>query len=254
MRLVSSETLGSDFMVPADAEFVIEGIIRRGKLKPEGPFGEYTRYFGGQGLRPVMEVTCLSYRENPYWLSIIPGYDDEGYGIGALRREGYVFEVVRRVVPQVLNVYRPNSCPHHIYVQIRKTEDWQARAVIMAVLSMPEAIKHVFVFDEDVDIFNDGEVFWAIGTRSDWAKDLIVVPDLFATQLDPTTSGLGLGTRAGIDCTKPAPPKVYEQRSFIPKGVMDSIQLSDYLGAAMAWREQEAGFPARKQGVESGKD
>jgi 2,5-furandicarboxylate decarboxylase 1 len=233
LRLVQSDTLGPKFLVPADSEFVIEGVIVRGKLAPEGPFGEYTRYFGGQGLRPVMEVTCVTHRENPYWLSIIPGYDDEGCGIGALRREGYVFEVVRRIVPEVLNVYRPNSCPHHIYVQLRKTQEWQPRALIMAVLSMPEAIKYVFVFDDDVDIFNESEVLWAIGTRSDWTRDLIAVPDLFATPLDPTTSGHGLGTRGGIDCTKPAAPKVFEQRSFIPEEVMDRIQLGDYLSSGI---------------------
>jgi 3-polyprenyl-4-hydroxybenzoate decarboxylase len=98
----------------------------------------------------------------------------------------------------------------------------------MAVLAMPEAIKHVFVFDQDVDIFDEQECLWAIGTRSDWSKDLIVVSDLFATSLDPTTTGRGLGTRAGIDCTKPAAPALYEQRSYIPPEVMDQIQLADF--------------------------
>ncbi len=227
LRLVPSETLGEDFLVPADAEFVIEGIVPRGKLKPEGPFGEYTRYFGAQRLNPYMEVTCISHRENAHWTSIITGYADDQ--IGALRREGLVFDAVQRVVPQVLAVYRPMPAPHHMYIQIKKTHDAQPRAAIMAALSLPDGIKHVFVFDEDVDIFDEQEVQWAIDTRSDWAKDLIVVPNLEATHLEPTTKGDGLGTRAGIDCTIPAPPAVYEQRSFIPKEVMDRINLKDYL-------------------------
>jgi len=229
LRLVPSETLGDDFLVPADAEFVIEGTVPRGKVKPEAPFGEYTRYFGGQRLNPYMEVSCISHRRGAHWVAIIPGYDDEGYGLGALRREGTLFDVVKRVVPQVTNIFRPNSCPHHIYVQIRKTHDSQPRAVISAVLSIPESVKHVFVFDEDVDIFDDHEVLWAIGTRSDWAKDLIVVPNLFTTSLDPTSTGNALGTRAGIDCTKPAPPATYSQRSFIPSEVMERVKLEDFL-------------------------
>ena len=228
LRVVASETLGDDFFVPADAEFVIEGTVPRGKRKPEAPFGEYTRYFGGQRLNPYMEVTCISHRKDAHWVSIIPGYDDEGYGLGALRREGSLHDVVRRAVPQVTNIFRPNSCPHHIYVQLQKTHDSQPRSVIMAVLSIPESIKHVFVFDDDVDIFDEHEVMWAIGTRSDWAKDLIVVPNLFTTSLDPTSTGNALGTRAGLDCTKPAPPAVYEQRSFIPSEVMDRIKLEDF--------------------------
>ncbi len=227
IRLVPSETLGDDFLIPADAEFVIEGTVPRGKLKPEGPFGEYTRYFGAQRLNPYMEVTCISHRENAHWVSILTGYADDQ--IGALRREGSVYEVVKRVVPQLLNVYRPMPAPHHMYIQIRKTHDSQPRMAIMAALSLPDGIKHCFVFDEDVDIWDEQEVQWAIDTRSDWAKDLIVVPNLHASNLEPTTTGRGLGTRAGIDCTIPCPPAVYEQRSFIPQEVMDRIKLTDYL-------------------------
>ncbi|HEX9878792.1 MAG TPA: UbiD family decarboxylase [Candidatus Binatia bacterium] len=227
LRLVASETLGDDFLVPADAEFVIEGIVPKGKLKPEGPFGEYTRYFGAQRLNPYMETTCISHRRNAHWTSIITGYADDM--IGALRREGLVYDGVKRVVPQILAVYRPMAAPHHMYIQINKTHDAQPRAAIMAALSLPDAIKHVFVFDQDVDIFDEDEVQWAIDTRSDWAKDLIVVPNLEASHLEPTTTGDGLGTRAGIDCTIPSPPAVYEQRSFIPQDVMDRIKLEDYL-------------------------
>jgi 2,5-furandicarboxylate decarboxylase 1 len=227
LRLVPSETLGDDFLVPADAEFLIEGIVPCGQRKPEGPFGEYTGYFGGQRLNPCMEVTCISHRQDAFWLSIIPGYGDDG--LGALRYEGFMFDLLRRVVPQVTNVYRPLYCHSHLYVQLHKTQDWQPRAVIMAALSAPEALKHVFVFDGDVDIFNERDVQWAIGTRSDWAKDLIVVPDLQAAGLDPLSTSNGLSTRAGIDCTKPAPPRVYEQRSFIPSEVMERIRLEEYL-------------------------
>jgi len=227
LRLVASETLGDDFLVPADAEFVIEGIAPRGQRKPEGPFGEYTGYFGGQRMNPYMEVTCTSHRENPLWVSIITGYADDG--IGALRREGHVLDLLKRVVPQVTNVYRPPICPYYVYVQLRKTQAWQPRAIITAALAAPEDFKYVFVFDEDVDIFDEHEVHWAIGTRSDWAKDLIVIPDLRAPTLDPASGGQGLGTRAGLDCTKPTPPAVYEQRSFIPAAVMEATRLEDFL-------------------------
>src|SRR5581483_3442051 len=228
LRLVPSETLGDDFLVPADAEFVIEGIVPRGKVKPEGPFGEYTRYFGAQRLNPYMEVTCVTHREDAYWTSIITGYADDM--IGALRREGFLFDLLKRIVPQVKNIYRPPTCPYYMYVQLRKTHDWQPRAIISTALGAPEGIKHVFVFDEDIDIFDEQEVHWAVGTRSDWAKDLIVIPELHVSSLDPNATGHMLGTRSGIDCTKPAPPAVFEQRSFIPPEVMNDIRLAEWLG------------------------
>jgi 2,5-furandicarboxylate decarboxylase 1 len=226
LRLVPSETLGDDFLVPADAEFVIEGILPRGVRVPEGPFGEYTRYFGGQRLNPVMNVTGLTHRQNPYWVSIITGYGDDD--IGALRREGHVFDLVRRIVPQTLDVYRPSTCPYYLYIKIKKTQEWQPRAVLTAAMSAPEDFKHVFVFDEDVDIFDEQEVHWAIGTRADWAQDLIVVPNLRAPTLDPVS--VGQGTRTGLDCTKPVHPGVYEQKSFIPDEVMQAVDLTRFTG------------------------
>jgi 2,5-furandicarboxylate decarboxylase 1 len=177
----------------------------------------------------------VTHREDPYWFSIVTGYGDDG--IGALRREGTVLDLLKRVVPQVTNVYRPPSCPFYMYVQLRKTGDWQPRAIISAALSSPDGVKFVFVFDEDVDIFDEQEVHWAIGTRSDWAKDLIVIPNLHAPTLDPTSSGDGLGTRSGVDCTKPAPPAAYEQRSFIPAEVMDQVRLDDILARARSQHE-----------------
>jgi 2,5-furandicarboxylate decarboxylase 1 len=126
-------------------------------------------------------------------------------------------------------VYRPTTCPYYLYVQIRKTYDWEPRSVIMAALASPEDFKYVFVFDEDVDIFDEHEVHWAIGTRSDWARDLIVVPELRAPTLDPVSTGLG--TRAGLDCTKPAAPAVYAQESYVPREVMDAVRLEAYLRA-----------------------
>src|SRR5581483_6992617 len=231
LRLVPSETLGDDFLVPADAEFVIEGIIPRGKRKPEGPFGEYTHYYGGQRLNPYMEVTCVSHRRDPFWFSILCGSIDDG--IGGLRREGAVYSVLSRVVPQVQDIYRPDSSPNHMYVRMRKTHVAQPRTAILTVLAAAGgSVKHVFVFDEDVAIFDEQEVLWAIGSRSDWSRDMIVVPNLPTTTLDPTATGLGMGTSGGIDCTKPSAPALYEQRSFVPSEVMDRIQLKDYIPSA----------------------
>ena len=69
VRLVPSETLGDDFLVPADAEFVIEGLVPPGERKLEGPFGEYTRYFGGQRLNPYMQTTAVTHRADAHWLA-----------------------------------------------------------------------------------------------------------------------------------------------------------------------------------------
>jgi 2,5-furandicarboxylate decarboxylase 1 len=229
MRLVPSETLGEDFLVPADAEVVIEGFFPHGKRLPEAPFGEHLGYFGGQKWHPYMEVSCITHRKRPYWLTILCGHLDEKEGIGGARREGSVYDMVKKAVPVVTNVYRPASCPTHIYIQMRKTHDAQPRHAILAAISSAEGIKHVFVFDEDINIFDESEILWAIGTRSQWDKDLIVVPNCASAGLDPSCEHEGISTRGGIDCTKPAPPEVFEQRTFIPEEIMSKVSLEDYL-------------------------
>jgi 2,5-furandicarboxylate decarboxylase 1 len=228
-RLVPSVSLGDDFLVPADAEFVIEGTISPGDRAPEGPFGEYTRYFGAQRWSRVMRVTALTHRRQAHWVSIVPGRADEGRGLSALRREGSVYRLLTQVVPHVVNVYRPWSAPEHIYVQIRKTNDAQPRQVIHAALASSDGIKHCFVFDEDVNIFDDAEVMWAIQTRSQWDRDVIIAPRLLNGALDPSSDGHEIGCRGGIDCTKPAPPAIYEQRLYLPEDVMQRVDLRDYL-------------------------
>jgi UbiD family decarboxylase len=154
---------------------------------------------------------------------------DEKEGIGGARREGTLYEILKKAVPNVTNVYRPRSCPIHFYIQMKKRRNSDPRQAILAALSAAEGIKHVFVFDEDINIFDESEVLWAIGTRSQWDKDLVVIPGCSNAGLDPSCETHDQGTRAGIDCTKPAAPAVFEQRTFIPDEVMNQVSIEDYI-------------------------
>ncbi len=116
LRLVPSETLGSDFLVPADAEIVIEGYVQKGQRKPEGPFGEYTRHVGPQRWNPVLKVTAITRRRTAYWDDVMVGHT---HWISSLTKEGEAFRAVRRVVPGVKAVHVPMSgCGvAHVYIQ-----------------------------------------------------------------------------------------------------------------------------------------
>ena len=227
LRLVPSETLGKDFLIPADAEIVIEGIIRPGHRDLEGPFGEYTRYFGPQQMGPVIEVTAVTHRNNAIWHSFMVGMNNN---FGGTQEEGTIYSVVKKVVPQVQRVYCPisGSGRFHAYIQIRKTQEGQPKEAIMAALTTSEMTKHVIVVDEDVDIYDDRWVLWAVATRSQWDKDLVVIPGCRGAKLDPSVDGV-VTTKGGIDATKPAPPARYSQRLYVPEEVMKRIRLSDFV-------------------------
>lgn len=229
LRLVPSESLGEDFLVPADAEFVIEGVIKPGIRKPEGPFGEYTEYYGPQRLAPVIEVSALTHRNGAIWHSYMVGIN---HNYGGPQEEATIYEVVKKAVPQVQRVYVPISGAgrFHAYIQLKKTHDGQPREAIIAALTSSFMIKHIVVVDDDIDIYNEREVLWAIASRSQWDKDIVIIPECMSSPLDPSTGPRGLGTKAGIDATKPAPPRRYPMRVSIPDEVMQKIKLEDYIG------------------------
>jgi UbiD family decarboxylase len=228
LRLVPSETLGDDFLVPADAEVVIEGFVPHGQRRPEGPFGEYTRYVGPQRWAPFMKVTAVTRRRNAYWDDVMVGHT---HWISSLAREGDVFRAVRQVVPGVKLVHLPMSGTGvaHVYVQIRKTTEGQGKVAAIAALNSFFSIKHAFVFDEDVDIFDDKEVLQALAMRFQGDHGLIVLPGVTGSPLDPSSRDGVTTTKVGFDCTKPV-GEAFAERLAIPDGVLERIDPAEIIG------------------------
>jgi len=233
LRVTPSETLGEDFLVPADAEVVIEGIVPRGQRRPEGPFGEYTRYSGPQKWNPFIKVTAVTHRKDAYWESVPVGH---AHWVSSVAREGMAFEAIRRVVPTVRSVYVPMSgCGvFHLYIQIQNAVEGSARTALVAGLLSHYLVKHAFVFDEDVDIFDEREVLHALATRFRGDKDLIVIPGITGPALDPSAEGI-LTTKVGFDCTKPF-GEPFARTLSIPDEVRKSPKLQEILGS-LPWKE-----------------
>ena len=134
------------------------------------------------------------------------------------------------MVPGVVAVHMPVSgnARLHAYVQLRKSNDGEPKTVIATALSSDYRLKHVFVVDEDVNIFDDAEVLWAVATRSQWDKDLMVLPGMMGTRLDPSANDI-ITTKGGIDATKPVDPHSFAQRIRIPEAVLTRVKLEDFL-------------------------
>ncbi|HZT06031.1 MAG TPA: UbiD family decarboxylase [Chloroflexota bacterium] len=228
LRLVPSETLGQDFLVPADAEIVIEGYMPRGQRKPEGPFGEYTRYVGPQRWCPFLKVTAITRRRDAYWDDVMVGHT---HWISSLGKEGEIHRAVQQAVPTVRAVHVPMSGAgvQHVYVQIRKTIEGQGKVAALAALNAYFANKHAFVFDEDVDIFDEKEVLLALATRFQADRGLVVVNGITGSPLDPSSEDGFTTCKVGFDCTKPL-GKPFAERLSIPQDVMDRIDPFEIIG------------------------
>jgi 2,5-furandicarboxylate decarboxylase 1 len=241
LRVVPSETWGEKFLVPADAEIVIEGTVPPKVREVSGPHSDYSRYYMPQKLSLVMNITAITCRKDAYYHDInIGGRDLEI--MGGIPIEGGIFQAVRSAVPSTLNVYLPPSgcCRHHAYIQIKKKLAGQGRDAIVAALPSDHRLKHVIVVDEDVDIFNEQEVLWAVATRAQLDRDLVLEKNMVSTPLDPSAYAVVAGTKTtyvsakgGIDATKPVPPEPFEVMIKVPDEVMKKVKLTDYV-------EQEA--------------
>jgi 2,5-furandicarboxylate decarboxylase 1 len=228
--------LTNDLRVPADAEIVLEGRILAGVREPEGPFGEFTQYYGPRGDRWVIEIDAVTHRPSPLFHTIIGG-GMEHLLLGAVPREASFLTTIQRIFPNVTNLHLSlgGVGRYHLYVQMHKQFEGSAKNVIMSAFAMHHDVKQVIVVDEDVDIYNPAEVEWAVATRFQADRDLVLVSNARASKLDPTSRG-GIGSKLGMDATKPldAPPGTFT-RIRVPG--MENLQLADVLQAdASRWQ------------------
>ncbi len=195
--------LTSELRVPAQAEFVIEGRLLPLVREPEGPFGEFPQYYGERADRHVMEVDAVTHRKDAIFHTIVGG-GREHLLLGAIPREATLLAHLKRSFPNVRDVYLApgGACRYHLYVQMRKRQEGEAKNVMLGAFAGHYDVKHVVVVDEDVDIHNPAEVEWAVATRFQADRDLVIVPESQGSKLDPSTRN-GVGAKMGLDATKP---------------------------------------------------
>ena len=229
LRLVPSEAYGDQLLVPADAEIVVEGEVMLNTRDSEGPFGEFTGYYGPQRWGPVVKVKAITHRKDAYYMNILVGHPDTSI-LGGIPKEAGIYEEVRKSVPGVKAVHFPISgcCRFHAYISIEKRVDGEGKVAAIASLPYHDELKHVIVVDSDVDPFNEKEVLWALATRVQAGDDVDIVRKVRGGALDPSSYIHAVGDKMLIDATKPI-GRPYSERIKVPQEVMDRIQLKDWL-------------------------
>ena len=224
LELVRCET--SDLLVPAHAEIVLEGEIVPGERTPEGPFSEFTGYSLGERQREVVRYNAVTMREGALFHDIAVAQVDHLL-LSTIPMESNLYRAVRAIVPSVAAVRVP--APYSCYVAINQRVPGQAKNAILAVLGADMYIKRVVVVDHDVDIFDDREVAWALGTRCQADRDITVISNTRGSDLDPSTDADGYTAKWGVDATAKPSLAEYTPRNRIPRDVLERIDL-DKLG------------------------
>ncbi len=228
----------SDLHVPAGAEIILEGRLLAGQRAPEGPFGEFTQYYGASPASHVVEIDVITHRQNPIYHTIIGG-GLEHLMLGCIPREATILESIQRHFPNVVDVALSlgGVCRYHLHVQMKPRADGEAKNVIMAAFAAHYDIKQVIVVDADVDVHDPKEVEWAVATRFQASRDLVVVLDAQGSKLDPSTRN-GVGSKMGLDATVPIALRDSEfkrisipgmDRLDIDAAIDASAQIEDYL-------------------------
>jgi 2,5-furandicarboxylate decarboxylase 1 len=216
LRVVKCVT--NDVRVPADAEIVIEGRLLPGVREPEGPFGEFPKYYSAREDREVIAIDAVTHRRDPLFHTIVPA-EMEHLLLGAIPREATLLAHLQRSFPGVLDVHLSvgGVCRYHLFVKMKKRREGEPKNVILGAFGGHYDVKQVIVVDDDVDVHNPAEVEWAVATRFQADRDLVVISGAQGSVLDPSTTvqagghGVvtpvahlqGISAKMGLDATRP---------------------------------------------------
>ena len=202
--LAVAKCITSELRVPAEAEIVIEGRVLPRVREPEGPFGEFPQSYGPKTDKPVIQVDVVSHRRNAIYHTILGGGLDHLL-LGAIPREATLLTHLKRSFLNVLDVRfgLGGVGRYHLCVKVRQPQAGEAKNIIMAAFGGHYDIKQVIIVDEDVDIDNPREIEWAVATRFQADRDLVVVAGAQGSKLDPSASNDGISAKMGLDATVP---------------------------------------------------
>lgn len=234
LEVTKAETVG--LPVPALAEIAIEGILDPARETSDGPFAEYTGYYGpSKKSIGLMQVTAITMRKDAIYHDLDPAHREHNLS-GVLAFESSLYDSVRKLVPSVQGVYMPPSgcCFFSAYVAIKKRVPGEGKAAGLAALAADPNTKMVVVVDDDVDIYDEEQVLWAIATRHDADGGLTVIPNITGAHLNPSAYGEvrtergPMTTKVIVDATRPA-TRHFDERIFPPQEAWDRIRLEDYI-------------------------
>lgn len=203
LDVVKCETV--DLEVPASAEIVIEGVIQPHRREMEGPFGEYTGYYTGAFPKPVIEVTAITHRHNPIFQAALTGVPTtDNHIIKMIPMEASAYSLLKQRFPGVRSVHCHGAGGVGMLgiISMQQNAKYEARNMLSTAISAV-GFKIAIAVDEDIDIYSMDSVMWAVCTRTQADKDLIVLPRATSFNLDPSAPEFGVGATMGIDATKP---------------------------------------------------
>lgn len=200
LTLIKTE---SELEVP-QADIILEGKISVTETTAEGPFVDLTDTYDIIRDQPIITLSKMHIKkDNPCYHAILPaGFEHKL--LQGLPQEPRIYKSVKNAVPTVETVALTEGgcCWLHAVISINKQTEGDGKNAIMAALSAHPSLKHAVVVDTDVDVFDPQDVEYAIATRVKADRDIMIVPNVRGSSLDPVAESDGTTTKLGVDATK----------------------------------------------------
>ncbi len=224
VEVVRCETI--DVLVPAWAEIVIEGEIPPNTLEDEGPWGDFTRYHQVAKRHPV-KIKAITHRKNPI-VHDMGAWPSTGYNVMArIPQQLWMTRKLKEAVPDVTQFrFAHTMCG---LIQLDKKHVAQPKQAILAAFGNDMYLKYVVCFDADIDITKGSEILWALMTRVQADRDIMVLPGVLGSDLDLSCREESVQTKVGIDATAKPFRKDFPPERRIPQGILGRIDLKHYI-------------------------
>jgi 4-hydroxy-3-polyprenylbenzoate decarboxylase len=231
VELVKCET--QDINVPANAEIVVEGELKPFNWATQGQFASFNGFYDDPRRRPIFDVTGITMRKNPIYQHVHIGLPyNECNSIAAFFRSVKVYMQVKEVMPNLVDVFVDPSagCGFTVHLSLKKGRIGEPKMAMMrAYTALGGFCKHVFVFDDDINIRDARDRDWALAHRFIPDRDLMIIPNVLGMNIEPMAQGIAgsnskLGvydgypeipmnvrTFMGVDCTLPLGLKVMDR-------------------------------------------
>jgi 2,5-furandicarboxylate decarboxylase 1 len=229
VEMVKCETIDAE--VPAAAEIVLEAEMIPGDMREEGPFGEFTGYYGERSVRPVITLRAITFRNKPVMVGSYEGRPPQETSVTEIIPQEA--EIMRCVtLPGLVKIHIPTGGAQFVAIaSIKKLYEGYSKLIAMQILSTIPGrwIKTLILVDEDIEPFNRGQVDWALATRFQPKLDVTILDDMPGIALDPSIrnkSSVGetfLTSKVILDATKSLDPN-YPREVRPPEEIMKKVE------------------------------
>jgi UbiD family decarboxylase len=226
LRLVKCKTV--DLEVPADAEIVLEGLLRPDLLIEEGAVSEFPGFYVRYGPGLGIDVTAVTHRADAIYQAILPGYAPEHCLLGAVGIESVVSVALQRIMPAVRRVFVTEGGMGrlHAVISMHRPRLGEGKRAVLLAMGQVNLLKLVIVVDDDIDPEDWRQVEWSLAARFRGDQDLIVVPGVKADRCDPVHEDLTVTKIGMIATTRPGDGAVGGRSEFAqpPREVLDRVR------------------------------